>query len=69
MDHAGRNIVTFSSNNLLRLINIKTEKVIHKVKINPKLYVYDISFSPDDKYIALGFASSIIKIYTVETMK
>jgi hypothetical protein len=57
-------MITFSNTSLLRVINIQTEKVIHKVKLNPKFYIYDISYSVDGKFVAIGFANSLIKIYT-----
>lgn len=53
----------------MRVINLQTEKVLHKVKLNEKFYVYEISYSADGKFVAIGFANGIIKIYTAETMK
>ena len=62
-------MVTFTNINLLRVVNINTEKTIHKIKLNPKFFANDIAYSPDGKFLAIGFANSMVKIYTVETMK
>ncbi len=37
--------------------------------MNAKLYPHDIAFSGDGKFVAIGFANGMIKIYTAETMK
>lgn len=54
---------------MIRVVNLQTEKTIHKVKLNAKLYPYDIAYSGDGKFVALGFSNGMIKIYTAETMK
>ncbi len=50
------------------MISLSNQNILHIVKLT-KLFVYDIAFSSDAKFIALSFASSIVKIYTAETMK
>ncbi len=69
VDPFEKNILTYSNNNMLRVVNIQTEKVLLKVKLNPKFYVHDIAYSADAKFIAIGFSNGMIKIYTAETMK
>jgi hypothetical protein len=54
---------------MLRVVNIQTDKVLQKVKLNAKLFAYDIAYSGDGKFVAVGFATGVIKIYTAETMK
>ncbi len=54
---------------MLRVVNIQTEKVLQKVKLNAKFFAYDIAYSGDGKFVAVGFANGMIKIYTAETMK
>jgi hypothetical protein len=49
---------------MLRVVNIQTEKVIDKVKLNAKLFAYDIAYSGDGKFFAVGFATGMIKIFT-----
>jgi WD40 repeat protein len=39
------------------------------VKLGPKFFVNDISFTQDGNFVAIGFANSMIKIYTVENLK
>ena len=47
---------------------MQTQKVLQITKLNSKLFPNDMAFSPDSKYIAVGFASQIVKIFTVETL-
>ena len=46
-------------------MEVQTQKVLQITKLSSKLFPNDISFSPDSKYIALGFASQLVKIFTV----
>lgn len=69
MDPAEKSIITYSNNNLMKVVNIQTEKVLQKVKLNAKFYPYDMVYSGDSKFIAAGFSNGMIKIYTAETMK
>ena len=50
-------------------MDANTSAVLQICRLNSKLFPNDISFSHDSKYIALGFASQAVKIYTVETLK
>ncbi len=69
IDPAERNIITYSNNNMMRVVNLQSEKTLHKVKLNAKFYPYDIAYSGDGKFVAVGFSNGMIKIYTAETMK
>lgn len=46
-------------------MDVQTQKVLQITKLNAKLFPNDMAFSADAKYIALGFASQMVKIYTV----
>lgn len=50
-------------------MDIATSTVLQIVKLNSKLFPNDIAFSQDSKFIAVGFASQLVKIFTVETLK
>ena len=46
-----------------------TSTVLQITKLNPKLFPNDMNFSQNSKYLAIGFASQLVKILTVETLK
>lgn len=50
-------------------MDLQTLKILQISKLNSKLFPNDIAFSPDSNRIALGFASQMVKIYSVETLK
>jgi WD40 repeat protein len=66
---AGTKIATYSENGLLRIMDLSTQKVLQIIRLSNKLFPNDIAFSPDSKYIAVGFASQLVKIFTVESLK
>ena len=50
-------------------MDIATGNVLQISKMNSKLFPNDISFSRDNKYLAIGFASQMVKIFTVDNLK
>ena len=50
-------------------MDISTGSVLQISKMNAKLFPNDIAFSRDNKYLAIGFASQMVKIFTVESLK
>ena len=46
-------------------MDIGSKAVLQISKQNAKLFPNDMSFSKDGKYLAIGFASQLVKIYTV----
>lgn len=50
-------------------MDLQTLKVLQITKLNSKLFPNDLAFSPDSRHLALGFASQVVKIYSVETLK
>ena len=58
-------IATYSQNGLLRIMDIATGTVLQISKLNAKLFPNDMAFSKDNKYLAIGFASQLVKIFTV----
>ena len=69
MNSPATKIATYSQNGLLRIMDIATGNVLQIAKMNSKLFPNDISFSRDNKYLAIGFASQMVKIFTVENLK
>lgn len=61
-------LVFFTNSELLRVITLEQRKVVHLMKM-PKMFPCDMAYSADAKYLAIGFANSLVKIYTVETMR
>ena len=39
--------------------------VLQISRLNTKLFPNDIAFSPDSKHLAIGFASQLVKIFTM----
>ena len=46
-----------------------TLTVLQISRLSPKLFPNDLAFSPDSKHLAVGFASQLVKIFTVENLK
>lgn len=69
MNPLATRIATYSENGLLRIIDIQTTTVLQITKLNGKLFPNDIVFSPDSRFLAVGFASQNVKIFTVESLK
>ena len=69
MNSLATKIATYSQNGLLRIMDIATGSVLQIAKMNSKLFPNDLSFSRDNKYLAIGFASQMVKIFTVENLK
>jgi WD40 repeat protein len=69
VNSAGNKIAVFSENGLLRVMDVVTSTVLQITKLSNKLFPNDMAFSKDGKYLAIGFASQVVKIFTVETLK
>ena len=53
----------------MRIIDSASSAILQITKMNGKLFPNDIAFSPNGKYLAIGFASQIVKIFTVDSLK
>ena len=58
-------MATYSDNGLLRIVDVASSTVLQITKLNSKLFPNDMSFSGDSKFLAVGFASQQVKIFTV----
>jgi WD40 repeat protein len=58
-------IATYSENGLMRIIDTASSTVLQITKMNHKLFPNDMAFSKDGKYLAVGFASQSVRIFTV----
>jgi WD40 repeat protein len=65
----GAFLATYTSNNLLRLLDINDNYRQIAVSKLPHYFPIDMAFSPNGKYLALGCVNSHVKIVSVPGLK